>query len=108
MELYRGDSLPISISSKYKNGEQYIFKVGDVLKLGIKRRLSSDTYDYFIEKTIESSTTQVDFNIPPEITKELIGGEKYILEAELTFNGGVDVATLFQEILSVKEDIINE
>lgn len=108
MELYRGDSLPISVSSKYKNGEQYIFKVGDVLKLGIKRKLNSDTYDYFIEKTIESSTTQLDFNIPPEATKELIGGAKYILEAELTYNNGVDVATLFQEELYVKGDVINE
>lgn len=106
LEYFRGDSIPICIPAKYKDGSKYIYKKGDVVKLGITKLIGDDSLDYLEEQVIEEEISQVEFNIPPETTRQLLG--KYYLEAELTYNEGLDVSTLFQVNLTIKEDKINE
>lgn len=106
MDIYNGNSVPITINANYKDGSQYVFKVGDIVKLGIKKYIGAIDYIYEESKTVSETTSSVDFNIPPANTEDLLGN--YVIEAELTYNNGEDVSTLFQEEFIVKGVVIDE
>ena len=106
MEIYKGNSVPISIDAKYKDKTEYVFKQGDIVKLGIKKYLEDTKYVYEETKEITEGVAKVNFDIPPKETKKLLGN--YVIESKLTYNNGKDVSTLFQEQFIVKGVVINE
>ena len=97
MELFRGDTFGRNIV--FKN---YKLQNSDVIKVGIKKRLSDTEYVLPL-KELTNGTTQ--FIFTPEETKNLIP-DTYILEIELTYDG--EVSTLDQYVLVVKEDLIHD
>ena len=106
MEVFRGNSIPITINATYKDGSQYIFKSGDTVILGIKKYVGCPECDYTERQVATDAVSNITFNISPEHTCNLEG--EYVLEATLIYNNGVDVSTLFQEELIVKGVVNNE
>ena len=105
MEIYRGDTLKFDFTATLE-GAVYQFKIGDLLKVGIKDRLSSSKYVLYKEIKITEATETVPIIFSHEETKKCSLGEK-ILEVELTDIEGT-VTTLYQEKIKVIGDVINE
>lgn len=107
MELtcYRGDTLKFDFIATLE-GENYPFKMGDTLKVGIKDKLTNSKYVAFKKFTVEEETEIVPVFFSHEETKKWSLGDK-ILEVELTDTDGI-VTTLYQEKIKVMGDVINE
>lgn len=105
MDIIRGDTLKLDFSATLGK-EVYEFKMGDVLKVGIKDRLSSSKYVLFKTYTIDKPTETVIIFFSHEEMKKCSLGDK-ILEVELTESDGI-VSTIYQEKIKVKGDVINE
>ena len=106
LQIFRGDTFEFDFNSKTADGSLYIFKVGDLLKVGVKEKLSNTRYLLYREVQIEEEAEEITVMFTPEETKRLSPGDK-MLEVELTDKEG-KVRTLFQGKLTVKEDLINE
>ena len=106
MEIYRGDTFEFDFSSTLTDGTTYIFKEGDLLKIGVKEKLNNSRYLLYREVKIEKETDKIAIVFKPEETKKCSKGDK-LLEVELTDKEG-NVRTLYQDKLTIKEDLINE
>ena len=98
MELYRGDTFGRNIIIK-----NYELQNDDIIKVGIKKRVSDDEYVLPLKILTNGETS---FVYTAEETKNLIP-DTYILEIELTYNTN-EVGTLAQYSLTVKEDVIHD
>ena len=106
MQIFRGDTFEFDFHSISADGSTYIFKPGDLLKVGVKEKLSNTRYLLYREVQIDKETEEITVMFTPEETKRLSKGDK-MLEVELTDKEG-KVRTLFQGKLTIKEDLINE
>lgn len=104
--IYRGDTFEFDFYSTSTDGSTYVFKQGDLLKFGVKEKLSNTRYLLYKEVRIEKEAEEVTVMFKPEETRKCSKGVK-ILEVELTDKDG-KVRTLFQGKLTIKEDLINE
>lgn len=106
MELYRGDNLIFDFDTTLEDGTLYEFQKGDILKVGIKGKITNPKCA--LQKIIEifEPTTTLTIEFTHEETKKWCTGTK-ILEIELTDTNG-RVYTLNQEELTVLGDVIND
>lgn len=105
-DVYSGNSIPITITAKFKDGSEYIFKEGDKVIVGIKRYIGATDYIYRKEIYIEDAKKEINVNITPENTNDI--EDQHIIEAKLICSNGIDVFTLFQRKFDVKGVVINE
>jgi len=106
VETYRGDTFEFDFNASSINGEAYIFKAGDSLKVGVKEKASNIKYVLFKKIDIKEETDTIPIVFSHEEMKKCYVGDK-ILEIELTDKDG-NVRTLYQDKLTILEDIINE
>jgi hypothetical protein len=106
MQTYRGDTFEFDFNAKSINGEAYIFKTGDSLKIGVKEKASNMKYVLFKKIDIKEDTETITISFSHEEMKKCNVGDK-ILEVELTDKEG-NVRTLYQDTLTIMEDVINE
>lgn len=106
MDIYRGDTFEFDFNAILDDGATYTFQEGDLLKIGVKQKVSNTNYILYREIEILEDTNVVTIIFDHEETKKLCKGDK-ILEVELTNPLG-RVTTLCQEKITVLEDVINE
>lgn len=105
-EIFRGDTLEFDFSATDKEtGENYVFKVEDILKCGIKKNSSSADYYALKVVTIAEASDIVHFEFTHEEMKD-VGIGSAIIEVELNTSG--KVYTIYQEEILIKGDIVNE
>jgi hypothetical protein len=100
----RGDTFKYDIGAKMDDGSLYLFLPGDVLRVGIKNKLTNSRYVAFKEIEVTEKKTAVTVEFPPSETKKW-SLEPKILEAELT-DTHVDVRTIYQDKIEMKGDVI--
>lgn len=105
MQIYRGDTFKFDFTANLEDETPYVFQPGDILKIGIKERITNPKCAVLKTITIEEPKENVHIEFPHEETKHWCEGDK-ILEVELTDTQG-NVYTLTQEKLTVKGDVIN-
>lgn len=103
--ITRGDTFNLDFSATL-DGEVYPFKMGDLLKVGIKDKLTNSRYVARKEINIDKETEIVPIFFSHKETQKWSLGDK-ILEVELTDADGI-VTTLYQEKFKVEGDVINE
>lgn len=69
IEVTRGDVLPLSISAKGKDGADYVFQTGDVIRIKVMERKKCNCVVLSKDVTIEEETTIVDIDLTSEETK---------------------------------------
>lgn len=106
MEIYRGDTFRFNVTASLEDGTEYEFQKGDILKIGIKEKLTNSRYSYYKKIVIEEAEKTIKFVFSHEETKKFCEGNK-ILEVELTDNQG-NVYTIIQETIKIVGDVINE
>lgn len=104
METYIGDTFKFDFNATLEDGTTYDFYAGDILKVGIKDRLSSSVYVALKQIQIEETTDVVNVEFSKDETARWSTGNK-ILEVELTDTQG-NVTTLYQDKLTVLGDVI--
>ena len=106
MKVYRGDTFKFDFSATLQDGTVHIFKIGDILKAGMKSDIKKSEYELYQKKELTEDTDIVTFEFShTEMMKTRPGNR--ILEIELTDTTG-RVSTLYQEEITIVGDIINE
>ena len=103
-KFFRGDTFKYDIGVKMGDGSLYVFIPGDIIRIGIKNKLTNSRYVAYKEIEIEEKTTEVTVEFPPKETKKW-SLEPKILEVELTDTHG-DVRTIYQDKIEMKGDVI--
>jgi hypothetical protein len=111
-ELYRGNSVCTTFSTSIEEDEveqSYIFKVGDVLELGIKEKVKDDE-NYILHKKfrVTEETDALQIYLSPEETKDIPEELNAILEFKLIYNNGASVKTVYQKKIKLKGVVIDE
>lgn len=106
IKVFRGDTFKFNFNSALEDGTPYKFQPGDLIKVGIKTRLSNPRCAVLKTITIEEETDLIKVIFPHEETKKWCEGDK-ILEVELTDTQG-NVYTVLQEKMTIVGDVINE
>lgn len=106
MNIFRGDTFRFEFTSALEDGSLYEFQVGDIIKVGIKNKLSNPKCALFKRIDIEEATDTLQIEFSHEEMKKCCEGDK-LLEVELTRTNG-DVITLYQEKITIVGDVINE
>lgn len=104
--IYRGDTFKFDFTANLEDGTVYEFQPGDILKVGIKEKLSNPKCAVLKIINIEESTETVKIIFPHEETKKWCEGDK-LLEIELTDTEG-NVTTLLQDKIKIIGDVIND
>jgi hypothetical protein len=102
---FRGDTFKVDITATLDE-EPYWFKKGDILKVGIKEKLSNSKCGLYKKIDIDKDIESVRVCFTDKEMKKVCEGEK-ILEAELTTAEG-EVFTIYQDKIKIKGDVINE
>ena len=107
-ELYKGNSVCTTFSTNI-NGEDYIFKIGDILEVGIKRKVNDDEqYILYKKFIISEETKEAQIYLSPTDTKNIPEEENGILEFKLTYNDGASIKTVYQKKIKLKGVVIDE
>lgn len=108
--LFKGNSINCNFSVvDNSTAEDYVFKVGDIVRVGIKETLDDTEYQVYKEFTITEEGTKVPLYFSPEETDNLTSTEKDgILEVELVYNGGASIKTVYQDTIALEGVVINE
>jgi hypothetical protein len=109
--IYKGNSVNsvFEIMDTTNNNENYIFQIGDILRVGIKHNLQDTDYVLYKEFIITEVGTAVAIQFTPEETDILPNVEsKGILEIELEYNDGSSINTVYQAEITFKGVVINE
>ena len=108
--LYKGDSVSIIFNLLDRETKApYIFKVGDLVQIGIKRTLEDTEYQVKKELTITEEGTDVQVYLTPQETDNLtITEEKGILEVRLVYNEGKSRATVYQDKIRLEGVVYDE
>ena len=69
IQINRGDSASIIVSAKDKTGEQYTFKVNDIVKLKVAEAKNEDNVVIEKTETINEETTSVTITLTSDDTK---------------------------------------
>ena len=69
IEVTRGDVLPLSIATKDKEGNDYVFKVGDVVRFKVMEKKKCNCVVLSKDVTVEQETTAVEIDLTSEETK---------------------------------------
>lgn len=105
MKVYRGDSFPVIVTATDENGTAYKFKVGDIVRVGVKKTTEETTYMLFKELVVTSEADAVQLDFTPNETHDVATG-KFIIEAELTYNGGQSRRTIYQKPIEIGGDVV--
>lgn len=109
--LYKGNSINcvLKIKDTENNNEDYIYQVGDIVRVGIKATLDDTEYQLYKEFTVTDEGDSLALQFTPEETDQLTATEqKGILEVELVYNGGASIKTVYQEPIRLEGVVINE
>lgn len=111
-ELYRGNSVCTAFSTDIEvDGieQSYIFKVGDVLEIGIKKKVKDDD-NYILHKIfrVTEETDAVQIYLSPEDTKDIPEEQNAILEFKLIYNNGASAKTVYQKKIKLKGVVMDE
>lgn len=107
--LYKGNSVNSNFSIQDSvTGEDYVFQVGDKVRLGIKQSLEDTEYLVYKEFEITEPGTNLALILTPEETNGIITEEKGILEIELEYNGGQSIKTVYQDKIKLEGVVIDE
>lgn len=104
-EYFRGDTFVFPFDLQNENKELINFETGDILRFGMKESIYSDTYLLYDEKTISENTEDITIIFKPEKTQKLQPNKNYIIELEITRGDYRD--TIFQKVILVKGDVVN-
>lgn len=69
IDITRGDIAAIEVTALNKDGSNYIFKVGDIVRFKVFKRMDCGCVEIKKEITITESTTKVTFNLTREDTR---------------------------------------
>lgn len=106
--LYKGNSVNCVLTIK-DDGNDYVFQIGDIVRVGIKQTLDDEEYQLYKEFTITEEGTELALQFTPEETDGLTATEaKGILEIELVYNGGASIKTVYQEPIRLEGVVVNE
>ena len=106
MEFYRGNDFYFDIGAELEeDGSVFEFNVGDIIKVGIKDKLSNTNYVLFKEIEVTEKTDTISIHFTNEETKKFSEGDK-ILEVELTEKLNGAVSTIYQDKLTIKGEVI--
>ncbi len=103
--IYRGDTLRFDYTAELEDGTAYEFQPNDIIRVGIKDRLTSSKYVLYKEININEVTPKLRISFSADEMKKCSLGDK-LLEIELTDTQG-NVYTLSQEKLTIVGDVIN-
>ena len=106
MNIYRGDTFKFNFTAKLEDETPYKFQPGDLIKVGIKARLTNPRCAVLKPIIIEEEKDSVQVVFSHDETKKWCEGDK-ILEVELTDTQG-NVYTILQEKITIVGDVINE
>lgn len=109
--LYKGNSVNcvLTIKDTENGNEDYVFQVGDIVRVGIKQTLDDEDYQLYKEFNITETGTQLALQFTPEETDKLTATEeKGILEVELVYNDGASIKTVYQEPIKLEGVVVNE
>ena len=112
--IYKGNSINSTFEIKdtangEKNATNYVFQVGDILRVGIKHKLEDTEYILYKEFTVTDEGTKVAIQFTPQETDILPNEEQNaILEIELEYNNGASINTVYQDQITFKGVVINE
>lgn len=106
MEHFRGDTFRFNFYATLEDGTNYVFQKGDIIKVGIKQKLANSKCFLYRKIVIEEPTSEIPITFTHEEMKRTCEGDK-LLEVEWTDKYG-NVATLYQEKLTIVGDVINE
>lgn len=106
MELFRGDTFKFNFYATQEDGTNYTFQKGDTIKVGIKNKLTNSKCALYRKIVIEEPTSEIPVVFTHEEMKMTCEGDK-LLEVEWTDEYG-NVATLYQEKITIVGDVINE
>lgn len=106
MEIYRGDTFKFDFVANLESGETYTFQPGDIVKVGIKNKITNPKCGMLKIINIEEATDILNIVFSHEETKKWCEGKK-LLELELTNTKG-EVTTLYQGDITIVGDVINE
>ena len=106
MQVFRGDTIEFDFNATLGDGSNYTFQEGDLLKVGVKEKTSKPKYLLYKQINIQEQTDKVTIVFDHDEVKNLCKGDK-IIEIELTNPTG-RVSTLYQDKITILEDIINE
>lgn len=109
--LYKGNSVNcvLTIKDIENDNQDYVFQVGDIVRVGIKATLDDEDYQVYKEFTVTSEGTELALQFSPKETDGLTATEtKGILEVELVYNGGASIKTVYQEPIRLEGVVINE
>jgi hypothetical protein len=106
MDIFRGDTFKFDFNATLEDGTSYEFQPGDILRVGIKGKISNTKCTILKTLKIEEATEIVNVVFPHEETKKWCEGDK-LLEVELTNTMG-EVTTLYQGKIKIIGDVINE
>lgn len=87
IEITRGDTAYVAVSIT-----NYTFKVGDIIKMGVKKSANDDMYIFEKQITIDKEKDKAFIKIEPEDTKNAEFG-KYVYDVQLTQNTTGDIST---------------
>lgn len=110
MELFKGNTFNavFSISDKETN-KQYTFKIGDLVRVGIKYSVFDEDYIIYKEFKIENECTSINIEFTHEEMEYLpLNSAEAIFEVELVYNHGQKIKTVYQEKVILKGVVINE
>lgn len=106
MEIFKGDTFIFDFGATLEDGTIYEFEKGDILKVGVKDRLSTSIYVLYKKIEIQETTEEIRVYFPAAETEDISEGDK-ILEVELKDTHG-NVSTIYQEKIKVKGVVIND
>lgn len=104
MEKFKGDTFIFQLSIKQENGEDYIFKSGDIIKCGMKKNIGDTKYILEKEISVVDSEKEVEIIFESSETKDIKEGE-YILEFTLISQRIVN--TVYQKAIKIR-GVVNE
>lgn len=105
--LYKGDSVNTYFYIQEGSGK-YNFKVGDVVILGIKKKLEDDEYVLHKKFIINAEGTDLAIKLTSEETKNIPIEEHAILEIKLICEDTKIIKTVYQDRIYLKGVVINE
>lgn len=106
MNIFRGDTFKFNVKASLQDGTVYKFQPGDIVKVGIKEKISNSKCGLYREIKVEEEAEKLQVIFSHEEMKRCCEGTK-LLEVELTDTQG-NVYTIYQDKIQVVGDVINE
>lgn len=108
MEIFKNSTFKKSLVIKDELNNEYIFKIGDIVKLGIKSSFQDKDYILQKEFEIKEECTKLEIELSYEETKNLPKDVYGVFELQLIYNGGKNKYPVVQESIHLRGVVHDE